>query len=87
VAGSEEEFVTEHYWGYTRQRDGSTIEYHVAHERWRVWTADGAVLHGAIAEMYGEQLAGVLACAPRSAFVADGSAVTVFRPQRLARAP
>jgi len=29
-------FVTEHYRGYTRQRDGSTIEYAVEHPRWRV---------------------------------------------------
>jgi hypothetical protein len=31
--GSEEEFITEHYWGYTRQRDGGTIEYRVEHPR------------------------------------------------------
>ena len=27
VEGSEEEFITEHYWGYVRQRDGGTVEY------------------------------------------------------------
>jgi len=25
--GSEEEFIAEHYWGYSRQRDGGTSEY------------------------------------------------------------
>ena len=25
ASGSEEEFITEHYWGYTRQRDGGTV--------------------------------------------------------------
>ena len=25
--GSEEEFITEHYWGYCRQRDGGTVEF------------------------------------------------------------
>jgi uncharacterized protein len=34
--GSEEEFITEHFWGYTRQRDCSTMEYQVAHPRWRI---------------------------------------------------
>src|SRR4028118_913167 len=29
--GSEEEFITEHYWGYTKQRDGGSIEYRVEH--------------------------------------------------------
>src|SRR5262249_8682280 len=37
LAGSEEEFITEHYWGYTKQRDGGTIEYEVEHRPWRVW--------------------------------------------------
>jgi uncharacterized protein YqjF (DUF2071 family) len=37
---SEAEFITEHYWGYTRQRDGGTVEYHVSHPRWRTWTVD-----------------------------------------------
>ncbi|MBK5188158.1 MAG: DUF2071 domain-containing protein, partial [Gemmatimonadaceae bacterium] len=31
---SEETFVTEHYWGYTRQRDGGSVEYEVSHPRW-----------------------------------------------------
>ena len=39
--GSEEEFITEHYWGYNRQRDGGTMEYGVEHPRWRVWPAHG----------------------------------------------
>jgi len=27
--GSEEEFITEHYWGYSRSRGGGTVEYRV----------------------------------------------------------
>jgi hypothetical protein len=27
----EEPFITEHYWGYAAQRDGSTLEYRVEH--------------------------------------------------------
>src|SRR5262249_24493067 len=37
--GSLEQYITEHYWGYAQQSDGSTKEYRVAHERWRVWVA------------------------------------------------
>ena len=36
AVGSQEEFITEHYWGYNRQRDGRTLEYQVEHPRWRV---------------------------------------------------
>jgi uncharacterized protein YqjF (DUF2071 family) len=82
-AGSEAEFITEHYWGYTRQRDGGTVEYRVTHPRWRVWTAERATLGGDLAELYGARFAEVLAEAPSSAFVADGSTIAVHRPVRI----
>ena len=80
---TEEEFITEHYWGYTRQRDGGTVEYRVAHPRWNVWTAADARLDGDLSAVYGDAFARVLAGPPRSAFVADGSPVTVFAPVRI----
>jgi uncharacterized protein YqjF (DUF2071 family) len=82
-AGSEEEFITEHYWGYTRQRDGGTVEYRVQHPRWNVWRATDARLDGPLQDVYGPDFARVLAGPPLSAFVADGSPVTVFAPQRI----
>lgn len=82
-AGSEEEFITEHYWGYTRQRDGGTVEYRVEHPRWRVWRVRNARVEGDLASVYGTELASVLAGAPASAFLADGSAVSVLAPERL----
>jgi hypothetical protein len=80
---SEEEFITEHYWGYTRQRDGGTVEYRVDHPRWNVWTATAARLDGNVASVYGDAFAEVLVGSPTSAFVADGSAVTVYAPERI----
>jgi uncharacterized protein YqjF (DUF2071 family) len=82
-ANSEEEFITEHYWGYTRQRDGGTVEYRVQHPRWNVWTAVDARLDGNLEDVYGPAFARVLSGPPRSAFVADGSPVTVFAPRRI----
>jgi uncharacterized protein YqjF (DUF2071 family) len=82
-AGSEEEFITEHYWGYTRQRDGGTVEYRVTHPRWRVWTAEVARLGGDLAKSYGADIAAVLNGAPSSAFLADGSEIAVHLPRRI----
>jgi len=82
-AGSEEEFITEHYWGYTRQRDGGTVEYRVVHPPWRVWRARHARLTGDVEGLYGADVAAALAAGPASAFLADGSAVTVHAPERL----
>jgi uncharacterized protein YqjF (DUF2071 family) len=82
--GSEAEFITEHYWGYTRQRDGGTLEYEVEHPRWRVWSAPRVTFRGPAATLYGTVFGEILMGPPRSAFVADGSRVTVYAGQRIA---
>ena len=81
---SEETFITEHYWGYTRQRDGGTIEYRVDHPRWRTWNVTRAELACDAAPLYGPGFAEVLAGPPSSAMLAEGSPVTVHAPERLA---
>jgi len=81
--GSHEEFIAIRHWGYTRQRDGSTVEYRVDHSRWRIWRATNHVLEGDLSEMYGDKFAKILGGRPASAFLADGSAVSVSPPTRL----
>jgi uncharacterized protein YqjF (DUF2071 family) len=81
--GSEEEFITEHYWGYVSQRDGSTVEYRVKHPPWQVWRASGATLDGDVKDFYGEHFHEALSRLPTSAFVAVGSNVAVFRGCRI----
>ena len=83
VSGTEAEFITEHYWGYTRQRDGGTVEYHVTHPRWRTWTVKSASVQGDLAELYGTPLGDVLRRPPDSVFLAEGSAIAVHLPERL----
>jgi uncharacterized protein YqjF (DUF2071 family) len=80
---SEEAFVTEHYWGYARQRDGGTIEYQVEHPRWPVFRATTATLDCDVSTFYGPEFASFLRTRPNSAFIAEGSAVTVRRGVRL----
>ena len=80
---SEAAFITEHYWGYTRQRDGGTVEYEVRHPPWRVWAGGQPQLRAEVATLYGPDFERPLRAAPRSAFVAEGSPVTVWRPCRL----
>jgi len=81
--GSEAEFITEHYWGYTRQRDGGTVEYSVLHPRWNVWQARAASLDGDMSAVYGEAFGAVLGRQPDSAFLADGSAIVVGMPRHI----
>lgn len=81
--GSEEEFITEHYWGYAAQRDGGTVEYQVEHPRWRVWQVNDAQLDCDVARVYGSQFVECLSQKPTSAFVADGSEIIVRKGVRI----
>lgn len=81
--GSFEEFITEHYWGYTRRRDGGTSEYRVEHPRWSAWRAARAELDIDAAALYGAAFVAPLSAPPSSALVADGSAVSVSRGIRI----
>jgi uncharacterized protein YqjF (DUF2071 family) len=81
--GSLEQFITEHYWGYSTQRSGS-FEYHVSHVPWHVWTSTTAGFEGDASRLYGVELGRVLQGHPSSAFIADGSPVTVLRGKKLA---
>ena len=80
--GSHAEFITEHYWGYTCLRDGCS-EYRVEHPRWKIWNASSLELHADVASLYGEQFAETLSQSPRSAFIAEGSPITVQRREIL----
>jgi uncharacterized protein YqjF (DUF2071 family) len=81
--GSLEQFITEHYWGYSNRRGGGSSEYHVSHLPWRVWANTTAGFEGDASGLYGVELGQILQGPPSSAFIADGSPVTVFRGSKL----
>ena len=82
AAGSHAEFITEHYWGYTALRTGCS-EYRVEHPCWKIWNATDFELNADVATLYGDQFAEALTQTPRSAFIADGSSITVQKRQIL----
>ena len=81
--GSLEQFITEHYWGYSAQRNGDSLEYYVSHVPWSVWTGTEAGFEGDASSLYGRELGKVLQRRPDSAFIADGSPVIVYRGRRI----
>lgn len=85
LAGTDEEFIAEHYVGYTRQRDGGTVAYEVRHPRWRVWPVTDIECDVDFAGEFGTVRSAITG-PPASAFLAEGSAVTVGWPRRLAPA-
>ncbi|MCB0713439.1 MAG: DUF2071 domain-containing protein [Ignavibacteriae bacterium] len=74
---SHESFITEHYWGYAAQPDGSTVEYQVEHPRWNAWNAVESEFDCDVGGVYGEEFVPFLSSKPYSAFVADGSDIVV----------
>jgi hypothetical protein len=80
--GSEAQFITEHYWGYTRQRNGGTLEYQVEHPPWAVWTPTQISSRGPAVGVW-PGVGAVLAGQPASAYVA----LTRLRQHRGVRLP
>lgn len=82
---SEECFITEHYWGYVTQRDGSTVEYQVEHPQWLVWRGHDPVLECDVEALYGSEFAPALRGKPSSCFLAEGSEIVVRRGVKLSQ--
>ena len=83
VDGSEEAFITEHYWGYTHVNDACTGVYEVAHPKWNIHTVKSFDVQCSTAELYGPQFAEALTAPPRSVFLAEGSPISVLKGGRI----
>ncbi len=83
ATGSEEEFLTEHYWGYTKRTRGNTSEYGVEHPRWSIYPIRSHTVEADFAALYGPAFAPLTGAKPTSILLAEGSAVSVFEGTRL----
>lgn len=77
AAGSEEEFITEHYWGYTRLNAYKTAEYEVVHPRWQIYDTKSHHIQVNFSQVYGEKFDFLKNEWPASVFLAEGSAIQV----------
>ncbi|MBL7816307.1 MAG: DUF2071 domain-containing protein [Saprospiraceae bacterium] len=75
--GSEAEFITEHYWGYSRHSDLTTIEYEVTHPKWQQYRVQKHEIDVDFGLIYGQDFAFINNLKPKSVFLAEGSAITV----------
>jgi hypothetical protein len=74
---SEEEFITEHYWGYTKRSDGRTAAYQVEHPRWQTYPVQSYEIAVDFAMLYGAKFGFLTDQWVSSVLLAEGSAVTV----------
>ncbi len=82
IENSEEEFITQHFWGYTKLSNGATSEYHVEHPRWDIHKVVSHNVQCNSKDLYGDDFDYYLKQPPVSAFMARGSDVKVF-PRKL----
>ena len=74
---SEEEFITEHYWGYTKVNDIKTSEYAVEHPKWKVYETKEYAVDVDFGDVYGQEFSFLQGEKPKSVFLAEGSTITV----------
>lgn len=79
--GSEEEFIFEHYYGYSGLNSHTTIEYAVEHPRWKIYPVTASRLDCDVEGLYGKTFGPFIShVQPRSVYLARGSEVSVRRP-------
>lgn len=74
---SEVEFITEHYFGYTKYNETKTIEYEVTHPRWNQLEVLDYEIKVDFKSIYGNDFSFLQDLTPTSAFFAKGSAITI----------
>ncbi|MEM7367243.1 MAG: DUF2071 domain-containing protein [Bacteroidota bacterium] len=81
--GSEAEFITEHYWGYTRITPQKTFEYQVTHPRWKHYPVTSSTIEVDFGKVYGDRFAMLTTQPPLSVMLAEGSLITVEGKKKL----
>lgn len=83
AANSEAEFITEHFWGYTKINSKVTSEYQVEHRRWEHYPIINYKIDVDFEVIYGREFAFLNAAAPVSVFLAEGSEIAVRHGQKI----
>jgi uncharacterized protein len=83
VEGSEEDFITNHFWGYTRISDNESSEYEVTHPTWEVYPVISHSLKVDFVGIYGKQFSFLQEAKPYSVLLAEGSEIEVRNGRRL----
>lgn len=81
--GSEAEFITEHYWGYTKINTHKTSEYQVEHPRWEIYPTRNYSIDVDFGKVYGSGFSFLSTEKPVSVFLAKGSEIKVKAGKRI----
>lgn len=83
LPNSEEEFITEHYWGYTKIAPNLTSEYGVEHPRWEVYPVKSYHIEVDFERNYGKDFGFLSEAIPNSVMLAEGSTIHVLKGKKI----
>jgi uncharacterized protein YqjF (DUF2071 family) len=78
-AGSKEEFITQHFWGYSSTRKKETVEYEVAHHKWESYAVKNYIINCDFEGLYGSSFGYLSQIQPDSVMLAEGSEISIFK--------
>jgi uncharacterized protein YqjF (DUF2071 family) len=80
---SEAEFITEHYFGYTKVTENKTFEYEVKHPIWKQYLVKETIVKVDFKSVYGEDFSFLNQQKPVSTIFALGSEISVENKKRI----
>ena len=80
---SEAEFITEHYFGYTKINNKTTFEYEVKHPRWQQYEVINHKIEVDFKNVYGNEFEFLSKQKPISVLLAKGSEISVENKKRI----
>ena len=74
---SETDFITEHYWGYTKINNVKTNEFEVEHPSWKIYNVLDSIINVDFKSSYGTDFEFLNHQEPISVMLAEGSKISV----------
>lgn len=81
--GSEVDFITEHFWGYTKINDSKTFEYEVKHPSWDYYLIEDYKINVDYELNYGSEFKSLTNMKPKSIMLMEGSEISVENKRSL----
>ncbi|MBI1836868.1 MAG: DUF2071 domain-containing protein [Flavobacteriia bacterium] len=83
IQNSEAAFITEHYWGYTKQNTLTTTAYEVTHPKWQIYPIESFQINVDFGLVYGDDFIFLNDKKIESIYLAEGSEITVKKKQKI----
>lgn len=80
---SHEEYIADHYWGYTRFNESTTYEFRVEHPIWETLQVYSYLVDCDFAALFGKEFSFLTAEKPETVFFLKGSEIRVFQKRTL----